>query len=282
MKHNEDFMDKTATILIVDDNPDNVEILSFQLKREGYNIIAASNGKGAIEVVRREKPDLILMDYMMPEMNGFEATSIIKKENKSSFIPVIIVTALGNHIKKKMKGFESGTDDYICQPCEKEEILARIRAMLRTKQLHDELKEKNIELITTQEKLVQSGRLATLLQISLEIAHKINNPLSIITGNVQYLVQWLDNKIKIGADSLNKSDIKELGETLKIINKNCLRCGAVAGKLISIGKMTESGLGLPISSRIIDEHGGNIKIESKVKDGTTVTITLPIAGEETK
>ncbi len=139
-------MGKMPKILIVDDIEDKVEILSRQLKQEGYEILKAYNGEDAIEIVRKQKLDLILMDISMPHMDGFKVTKIIKEENKTIFLPIIIVTASKDDTDSIVMGLESGADDYISLPCKREEILARVKAMLRTKQLHDELSQKTQEL----------------------------------------------------------------------------------------------------------------------------------------
>ena len=131
-------MAKASKILIVEDVPDAMEILSRQLKKEGFNILNACNGEDAIEIARKQKPDLILMDVNMPQMDGFEATEIIKRENKKTFLPIIIVTATRDDVEGIVKGLESGADDYISLPCQKEELLARIRAMLRIKKMYEE------------------------------------------------------------------------------------------------------------------------------------------------
>lgn len=146
-------MGKMPKILIVDDVEDKVEILSRQLKQEGYEILKAYNGEDAIEIVRKQKLDLILMDISMPHMDGFKVTKIIKEENKTIFLPIIIVTASKDDTESIVMGLESGADDYISLPCKREEILARVKAMLRTKQLHDELSQKNIELKKTHDSL---------------------------------------------------------------------------------------------------------------------------------
>ena len=131
-------MNNPPKILIVDDVPDTIEILSRQLKQEGYEVLSACNAKDAIESAQSRNPDLVLMDISLPDMDGFQATKIIKEKNAGTgmFLPVIIVTATKDDTASIVKGLQGGADDYITLPCEKEEILARVRSMIRIKQLH--------------------------------------------------------------------------------------------------------------------------------------------------
>lgn len=139
-------------ILVVDDVPLNIQLLKTYLSSEGYHILSAKDGSEAIEQAKKLKPDLILLDVMMPKMNGFEVCKIIKSDMKTQFIPIILVTAL-NELDNKIKGMDSGADDYLTKPFNKLELMARVRSLLRTKYLHDELQNKIIELQKAKEEL---------------------------------------------------------------------------------------------------------------------------------
>ncbi|MFQ5637118.1 MAG: diguanylate cyclase [bacterium] len=145
---------KSKKILVVDDVPVNVHLLTTYLSSEGYNIISAKDGEEAIEQVQNSHPDLVLLDVMMPKLNGFEVCRIIKKDKKTSFIPVIMVTAL-NELEYKVKGMEAGADDFIAKPFNKLELLVRVRSLLRIKYLNDALNEKVIELQKAKDELRQ-------------------------------------------------------------------------------------------------------------------------------
>lgn len=125
-------------ILIVDDNIQNLELLEGLLSIRGYDIIRASNGKEAIEMVEEYNPDLILLDVLMPVMDGFEACSILKKRQETRFTPIVLVTALDS-VDDKVKGIEAGADDFITKPFQKMELLARVKSLIRVKGLMDEL-----------------------------------------------------------------------------------------------------------------------------------------------
>ena len=132
-------------VLVVDDLPDNVEILRARLESRGYEVATASNGQEALDSVHADPPQLILCDVMMPGIDGYEVSRRIKADDKLPFIPIILVTALGEteHI---VQGLETGADDYIAKPYHFQELEARVRAMLRIKRLQDELDQKNREL----------------------------------------------------------------------------------------------------------------------------------------
>lgn len=116
-----------AKILVVDDEQPLVELLKANLEREGYEVITAFDGLAAIEQVERQKPDLILLDWMMPKMDGFE---VCKKIRPNTAAPIIMVTAKGEEIDKIL-GLEIGADDYITKPFSPREVLARVKAQLR-------------------------------------------------------------------------------------------------------------------------------------------------------
>jgi diguanylate cyclase (GGDEF)-like protein len=132
-------------ILVVDDVPDNVEILDARLSSRGYAIVTAATGEEALDRVKEEPPHLILLDVMMPGLDGHQVARRIKDDETLPFIPIILVTAL-NEAEDVVQGLESGADDYISKPYNFRELEARVRAMLRIKFLQDELDQKNREL----------------------------------------------------------------------------------------------------------------------------------------
>jgi DNA-binding response OmpR family regulator len=118
-------------ILAVDDEPRFVRLVEANLTSAGFTVITASNGKEAIDVVAEQKPDLVLLDVMMPEMDGFTALSRIRE---FSTVPVIVLTAKGEEIDR-VEGLNRGADDYVIKPFSANELLARVRAVLRRAQL---------------------------------------------------------------------------------------------------------------------------------------------------
>lgn len=118
-----------TTVLVVDDEEGNAALVNFKLKRAGFKVIEAGNGKLGIELARGTRPDLIVLDVMMPDMNGLETLSILKADCELRSIPVILLTAVGTE-KDILRGFELGADDYITKPFNTNVFLARVKALL--------------------------------------------------------------------------------------------------------------------------------------------------------
>jgi class 3 adenylate cyclase/CheY-like chemotaxis protein len=127
-------------ILVVDDVPDNVEILQLRLESQDYEVITAGDGEAALEIVRDQLPDLVLLDIQMPKLDGIETVKQLKADTALPFIPVIMVTARSD-AKDVVAGLEAGGDDYLTKPVDQAGLLARVRAMLRIKALHDTVQE---------------------------------------------------------------------------------------------------------------------------------------------
>ncbi|HET7585425.1 MAG TPA: diguanylate cyclase [Gemmatimonadaceae bacterium] len=136
---------RPARVLIVDDHPDNLELLRVRLEAWGYEVRAAASGEQAIRSVRDDAPDLILLDVMMPEMDGHEVARRIKSDPSVPFIPIIMQTALDS-VAHKVRGLDAGADDYITKPINFDELEARLHSMLRIKRLHLDLEAANAEL----------------------------------------------------------------------------------------------------------------------------------------
>ena len=124
-------------ILVVDDEPMNVELMEAHLARD-YNVITAFNGEEALEKIKNEQPDLILLDIMMPGIDGYEVCQTIKSDPNTQFIPVIMVTALSQR-NDRIKGIEAGADDFLTKPVDKMELVTRVKSLMQMKILHDSL-----------------------------------------------------------------------------------------------------------------------------------------------
>ncbi len=132
-------------ILVVDDNRDNVEIIATRLRFRGYQVEEATHGSEALAKVQQACPDLILLDVMLPDIDGYEISRRIKGDEGLPYIPIILVTARDS-TQDKITGLDAGADDYLTKPINFPELEARVRSMLRIKRLQDELEEKNREL----------------------------------------------------------------------------------------------------------------------------------------
>ncbi len=138
-------IDQRATVLVVDDNPTNLDVLYIYLDRSGFEVLIAEDGASAIEQTKHILPDIILLDVMMPGIDGFETCRRLKEDVKTKDIPVIFMTALSD-VEDKVKGFEVGGVDYVTKPFQHEEIIARLTNHLSLQKLQKSLREQNQEL----------------------------------------------------------------------------------------------------------------------------------------
>jgi len=127
-------------ILIVEDEKDIVKMLDYNLKKEGFRTISAVDGEGALDLANREHPDLIILDLMLPGIDGLEVCKTLKKESRTSSIPIIMLTAKSQEADK-IVGLELGADDYVTKPFSPRELIARIKAVLRRMKEKDKLPE---------------------------------------------------------------------------------------------------------------------------------------------
>ncbi|MCL1470674.1 EAL domain-containing protein [Argonema antarcticum] len=161
---------ESELILIVDDNPTNLKLLFGFLKEAGFKILVARNGKNALEKMPHIKPDLILLDIRMPEMDGFELCRHLKANPTTKEIPIIFLTALSD-VKDKVEGLTLGAVDYITKPLQQEELLSRVRLHLRLRYLTRSLQEKNQHL--TEEIAARKAVESELQELNRELEQRI-------------------------------------------------------------------------------------------------------------
>ena len=138
-------MKTPAKILVVDDTPKNVKLLADVLTVKGYSVVTAASGAEALRQVEAEKPDLVLLDVVMPEMSGYEVCRKIRENPATQMLSVVMVTAL-DPSEERIKGLEAGADDFLTKPINQAELLARIRSLLRIKELYDTVQTQAAEL----------------------------------------------------------------------------------------------------------------------------------------
>jgi DNA-binding response OmpR family regulator len=132
------------TILIADDEPDVLNLLALNLRREGFDVLKAEDGSRALEIARAEAPDLVILDLMMPGMSGLEVTKQLKQSPATSRIPILMLTARAEEVDR-IVGLELGADDYVTKPFSPREIVLRVQAVLRRAVVTDPTKEDVIE-----------------------------------------------------------------------------------------------------------------------------------------
>ena len=143
-----------AKILVVDDTPKNVKLLADLLTVKGYSVVTAESGRQALAQLEAERPDLVLLDVVMPEMSGYEVCRKIRENPMTQILPVVMVTAL-DPAEERIKGLDAGADDFLTKPINRAELLARVRSLLRIKELHDEVQSQSTELSEWNKKLEQ-------------------------------------------------------------------------------------------------------------------------------
>ncbi len=191
------------TILIVDDIPANLSVMVDHLENRGFQVLVAQNGEEALQRSVFANPDLILLDVMMPGMDGFEVCRRLKLNAVTQSIPVIFMTALTD-IDSTVAGFEAGAVDYIAKPFKIAEVMARVSTHLAAQTMrrqlvrhNAELSELNSKLSTTQAQLLQSEKLASIGQLAAGVAHEINNPIGFVYSNVTMLKNYVDRLFEV-------------------------------------------------------------------------------------
>ncbi|HWA08420.1 MAG TPA: response regulator [Opitutaceae bacterium] len=171
-------------ILVVDDQPINVQLLKRKLEREAHQVIAAYSGLEALSLVEKDKPDLILLDVMMPDMDGIEVCQRLQANEDTRSIPVIFITARTSK-EGKIEGLGVGAVDYITKPIDLDETMARVQTQLRFVAI-------NRELVMLQRRLSEARRAATIGAVTQGIAHNLNNLLGVVIGYLDLVKAYYD------------------------------------------------------------------------------------------
>lgn len=278
-------LSKPKYILLVDDNPNNLKVLFEAIQGNGWKALMATNGESAIEQAEYVKPDLILLDVMMPGIDGFEACRRLKANSITQDVPIIFMTALSD-TTDKVKGLEIGAVDYITKPFQQEEVIARLKLHLSlshlTHTLEQQVEERTAELSKsleqlqkTQLQLVQSEKMSTLGQLVAGIGHEINNPINSITANVYHVEEYANDMLQLlnlyqekftDADPLidsllEKIDLEFISEDLPSLIKS-VQHGARRLEDISL------------SLRTFARSDSSSKVEFQIHDGINSTLML--------
>jgi CheY-like chemotaxis protein len=225
-EENQESINDKPLVLLVDDVPQNIQILHQILDMGEYSFAIATNGKETLQMVKKKLPDLILLDIMLGDIDGFEVCRQLKKDPETASVPIIFLTAKVG-LEDKVKGFRLGAVDYITKPFEDAEVVARVHTHIQLKKSSDIIKEYNRqlresfgemqksyqELVDSQEKLVEREKKSAVKALSANATHEMNQPITFIQGYLDMLIESLD------MDSLNHMQKKYLTRIQEGLNK---------------------------------------------------------------
>jgi len=217
-------------ILVVDDHEDNIELLRARLLARGYQVEAAWDGEEALACVHAAPPDLILLDVMMPKIDGIEVARRIKRDPTLPFIPIIMQTALET-TEDKVEGLDAGADDYITKPINFAELEARVKSLLRIKSLQDELERANTRLRHMSQTDGLTGvdnrrHIEERLTEMYEHAARLNEPLAVVMCDVDHFKSVNDTLGHQAGDAV----LKQLAEVLRTSAREIDRVGRYGGE----------------------------------------------------
>jgi diguanylate cyclase (GGDEF)-like protein len=282
-------MERKGRILVVDDHEDNIELLRARLEARGYVVEGASDGQAALDAVERSCPDLILLDVMMPKMDGMEVVRRLKAKRETKelpFIPVIMQTALDS-TENKVEGLDAGADDYITKPINFAELEARVNSLLRIKKLQSDLAAANVELAASKGELSDLNdklrrisltdgltdidnrrslevRLAEMWQHSM----RLHEPIALIMCDIDKFKSVNDNYGHQAGDSV----LRDVAQLLKGAAREIDRVGRYGGEeflLILSGTVLDAAV--TFAERLREIVAGHT---FSLPDGKTITRTI--------
>lgn len=253
--------EKSPTVLIVDDNSNNVKIIALALQPLNFKLVIATSGKTAIEMVEKTRPDLVLLDVMMPGMDGFETCKIIKSKEENANLPVIFLTALTDK-ENTLKGFENGGVDYITKPFNKDELISRVKTHLELKLTRDELE-------TTSKYLYSLN--AVKDKLFSVIGHDLRSPL----GSVKMYLEYL-------SETINELPKDQLQNTFDVLVKTVDEVFSLLENLLGWAKSQSGNLSInkelinlnDLTNNVHSLNKGNLKFKN-------ISFSLNIAPETT-
>ena len=204
-KENQESIDDKPLVLLVDDVPQNIQILHQILNMGEYSFAIATSGNETLQMVKKKLPDLILLDIMLGDIDGFEVCQQLKKDPETAAVPIIFLTAKVG-VEDKVKGFKLGAVDYITKPFEDAEVVARVHTHIQLKKSIDIIKEYNQhlreafgemqtsyqELMDSQQELVEREKKSAVKALSANATHEMNQPITVIQGYLDMFIESLD------------------------------------------------------------------------------------------
>ncbi len=236
-------MNPKPTLLIVDDEERNIRLLKALLAPQNYNLREAINGEEALLRIAEELPDMVLLDVMMPKINGFEVCRCLKQDEKTKTIPVILVTALSEK-QHRVQALEAGADDFISKPVDQTELVVRVKSLLRIKSYQDEISDKLLEIAAKNARLLELEKVRDGL--SHMIVHDLRNPLTAISTYLQLCA--------LDADNLSEPQQERVDRCLFF----CQELERMIQNLLDISKMEEGKMQLNREAIDLSEMVGEV------------------------
>jgi DNA-binding response OmpR family regulator len=261
-------------ILVVDDQPVNVQLLKYKLEREGLVVETAYSGEEALDSVAQAHPALILLDVMMPEMDGIEVCRRLQSDQTTRAIPVIFVTARGAR-EHKIEGLSVGAVDYITKPVDLDEMVARVRTQLRLVSI-------NSEKVDLQKRLDESRRTAMIGAVMQGIAHNLNNLLAVVLGYVDLIKLQCNKAGSVRTNAINvEKAVKRIADVIKQLNRLVVQTRPPTSH-VPLQRLLENGvarfhatfqLDTPVS---IENPLGDLEVEVHVESAEDILSKLLI------
>ena len=239
------------TILVVDDTEDNLDFLEFALKRKPFKMLRASSGKECLLIAKRNKPDIILLDIQMPEMDGFETLEQLRSDPVSAAIPVIFLTAQRKDPKSIERGLELGADEFLTKPIDTEEHIVRTQMLLRVKRLEAELER-------------------TKADFTAMLVHDLRSPLTGIKSVMEYFKETIEQSIPLNQEQVN---------LFNSVDDSAARMLSLINDILDISKLESGSINLDKQSvdfpMIVNMIIRDFRLQFR-KKGAEIEINIPI------
>ena len=254
----------SSTILVADDDQPNVRLVESILKSNGYAVLRAYDGDEALRKVAEERPDLLLLDVMMPNLSGFEVCRRLREHHETRLLPVIMITAL-NALEDKVQGLDLGADDFLSKPINRTELLAKVRSILRVRALQEEVERQKKELEGANSELLVIQRFKE--SMTQMVVHDLKNPLAAIMGNIQLM-------------QLQRAQMTptRLGELLQRTHDSARQMARMIQNILEVAKLEENKMPLrrqPVHlARIVAEQSAEL-LSLSARDGIRLESAVP-------
>ena len=253
-----------STILVADDDQPNVRLVESILKTNGYAVIRAYDGDEALRLVAEQRPDLLLLDVMMPNLSGFEVCRRLRERHETRLLPIIMITAL-NALEDKVQGLDLGADDFLSKPINRTELLAKVRSILRVRALQEEIERQKKELEAANSELLVIQRFKE--SMTQMVVHDLKNPLAAIMGNIQLM-------------QLQRAQMTapRLGELLQRTQDSARQMARMIQNILEVAKLEENKMPLrrqPVDlARVVAEQCADL-LSVSTRDGVRLESVVP-------